>query len=198
MGCERGGDRAQGRACPSWSPKVWRKAYGETRLLDGVDLSIHEGERVGLVGNNGSGKSTLARILVGDEQPDEGRVARRRGANIRYLPQEPTLPAGRSAREVVLEGLGAWAKAFERHQELSRLIASQEPGWEAYSEPQTAAAHEVERLGGWENSRRVDVLLQQLDLHEIDRSVDKMSGGRTTAGCARTAPGRRAHFGDSR
>jgi ATP-binding cassette subfamily F protein uup len=154
-----------------------RKAYGETRLLDGVDLSIHEGERVGLVGNNGAGKSTLARILVGDEQPDEGSVARRRGASIRYLPQEPTLPAGRSAREVVLEGLGAWAQAFERHQELSRLIASQQPGWEAYSEPQAAAAHEVERLGGWENSRRVDVLLQQLDLQAIDRSVDQMSGG---------------------
>jgi ATPase subunit of ABC transporter with duplicated ATPase domains len=32
------------------------KAYGETRLLDGVDLSIHEGERIGLVGNNGAGK----------------------------------------------------------------------------------------------------------------------------------------------
>jgi ATP-binding cassette subfamily F protein uup len=154
-----------------------RKAYGETRLLDGAALSIHEGERVGLVGNNGAGKSTLARILVGDEQPDEGRVARRRGTTIRYLPQEPTLRVGRTAREVVLEGLGAWAKAFERHQELSRLIASQEPGWETYCEPQAAAAHEVERLGGWENSRRVDVLLQQLDLHEIDRSVDEMSGG---------------------
>ncbi|MGB5695072.1 MAG: ABC-F family ATP-binding cassette domain-containing protein, partial [Polyangiales bacterium] len=154
-----------------------RKAYGETVLLDGVDLSIHEGERVGLVGNNGAGKSTLARILVGEEQPDEGRVARRRGANIRYLPQEPSLPVGRSAREVVLEGLGAWAEAFERHQELSRLIASQKPGWEAYSEPQAAAAHEVERLGGWENSHRVDVLLQQLDLHAIDRNVDEMSGG---------------------
>ncbi len=154
-----------------------RKAYGETRLLDGVDLSIHEGERVGLVGNNGSGKSTLARILVGEEEPDEGRVARRREASIRYLPQEPPLPPGRTAREVVLEGLGAWAEAFERHEALSRLIAAQAPGWEAYSEPQADAAHDVERLGGWENSRRVDVLLQQLDLHEIDRSVDEMSGG---------------------
>ncbi|MGB8331852.1 MAG: ABC-F family ATP-binding cassette domain-containing protein [Polyangiales bacterium] len=154
-----------------------RKAYGETRLLDGVDLSIHEGERVGLVGNNGSGKSTLARILVGEEQPDEGRVARRREASIRYLPQEPSLPRGRKARDIVLEGLGAWAEAFERHEALSRLIAAQAPGWGAYSEPQVAAAHEVERLGGWENSRRVDVLLQQLDLHEIDRSVDEMSGG---------------------
>ncbi|MGB8332049.1 MAG: ATP-binding cassette domain-containing protein [Polyangiales bacterium] len=62
-----------------------------TRVLDGVGLSIHEGERVGLVGNNGSGKSTLARILVGEEQPDQGCVARRREASIRYLSQEPTL-----------------------------------------------------------------------------------------------------------
>ena len=154
-----------------------RKAYGETRLLDGVDLSVHQGERIGLVGNNGSGKSTLARILVGEEQPDEGRVARRREASIRYLPQEPHLAAGRRAREVVLEGLGDWARAFERHEELSRLIATQEPGWEAYGEPQAEAAQEVERLGGWEHSRRADVLLQQLGLRALDRSVDQMSGG---------------------
>ena len=154
-----------------------RKAFGEKPLLDGVDLSIHEKERVGLVGNNGSGKSTLARILVGEEQPDAGRVARRREATIRYLSQEPDLPGGRAARDVVLEGLGPWAEAFERHEELSRLIAAQEPGWEAHTEPQAAAAQEVERLGGWENSLRVDVLLQQLGLREIKRSVDEMSGG---------------------
>jgi ATP-binding cassette subfamily F protein uup len=46
-----------------------------------------------------------------------------------------------------------------------------------YSEPQAAAADEVERLGGWEDSRRVDVLLQQLDLRAIDRNVDEMSRG---------------------
>ena len=154
-----------------------RKAYGETRLLDGVDLSVHQGERIGLVGNNGSGKSTLARILVGEEQPDDGRVARRREASIRYLPQEPHLAAGRRAREVVLEGLGDWARAFERHEELSQRIAAQAPGWEAYTEPQAEAAQEVERLGGWEHSRRADVLLQKLGLAALDLSVDQMSGG---------------------
>ena len=154
-----------------------RKAYGEARLLDGVNLSVHQGERLGLVGNNGSGKSTLARILVGEDQPDEGRVARRREASIRYLSQEPSLPLGRRAREVVLEGLGAWATAYERHEELSHLIAAQEPGWEAHLEAQSEAAHEVERLGGWENSRKADVLLQQLGLRELDRNVEQMSGG---------------------
>lgn len=62
------------------------KAYGETQLLDGVDLSVHQGDRIGLVGNNGSGKSTLARILVGEEQPDDGGLrggARRASATCR-------------------------------------------------------------------------------------------------------------------
>ena len=153
------------------------KAYGELRLLDGVDLSVHPGERLGLVGNNGSGKSTLARILAGEDQPDEGRVARRREASIRYLSQEPALAPGCGAREVVLEGLGAWAEAYARHEELSHRIAAQEPGWESYLEPQAEAAQEVERLGGWENCHRADVLLQQLGLRELDRDVDRMSGG---------------------
>ena len=45
-----------------------------TRALDGVDLRIGPGERVGIVGQNGSGKSTLVRQLNGLLRPTEGRV----------------------------------------------------------------------------------------------------------------------------
>ncbi len=44
------------------------------RALDGVDMAIHDGEIVGLVGESGCGKSTLARLLVGLETPMRGRV----------------------------------------------------------------------------------------------------------------------------
>ncbi len=47
---------------------------GETRALDGVDLSIGRGERVAIVGQNGSGKSTLVRHFNGLLRPTEGRV----------------------------------------------------------------------------------------------------------------------------
>jgi energy-coupling factor transport system ATP-binding protein len=47
---------------------------GETRALDGVDLVIRSGERVGIVGQNGSGKSTLVRHFNGLLRPTEGRV----------------------------------------------------------------------------------------------------------------------------
>jgi energy-coupling factor transport system ATP-binding protein len=60
-------------------------ADGETvRAVDGVDLTVREGEAVAIVGHNGSGKTTLAKHLNGLLDPDEG-VARWNGRDIREL-----------------------------------------------------------------------------------------------------------------
>src|SRR5271154_6304261 len=48
---------------------------GEITVLDHVDLSLKEGEIVGLLGRSGSGKSTLLRIVAGLITPSEGKVA---------------------------------------------------------------------------------------------------------------------------
>jgi oligopeptide/dipeptide ABC transporter ATP-binding protein len=50
------------------------KRYGDVAAVDGVDLVIRVGERVGLVGESGSGKSTLGRLLVRLEDVDAGAV----------------------------------------------------------------------------------------------------------------------------
>jgi branched-chain amino acid transport system ATP-binding protein len=50
------------------------KQFGAFRALDGADLSVEEGEIVGLIGPNGAGKSTFFNCLVGDMTPDTGRV----------------------------------------------------------------------------------------------------------------------------
>ncbi|GAA3817624.1 ABC transporter ATP-binding protein [Streptomyces phyllanthi] len=50
------------------------KAFGAVRAVDGVDLTIGRGETVALLGRNGAGKSTAISLLLGLNEPDEGRV----------------------------------------------------------------------------------------------------------------------------
>lgn len=51
-----------------------RKAFGDKTVLDGVDLEIHRGEFVVLLGPSGTGKTTLLRLLTGLERPDDGKI----------------------------------------------------------------------------------------------------------------------------
>lgn len=50
--------------------------FGVQKVLDCLDLTIREGERLGLVGENGAGKSTLLSVLAGERTPDSGSVQR--------------------------------------------------------------------------------------------------------------------------
>src|SRR5690606_23799061 len=51
-----------------------RKAYGERVVLDGVDLSVRRGEKIGIIGVNGAGKTTLLRTIAGELQADAGAI----------------------------------------------------------------------------------------------------------------------------
>ena len=68
------------------------KSYLERPVLSGVTFSIHEGERVGLLGANGSGKTTLMGILTGDVAAESGEVRLRRGLTVSRLRQDVDLP----------------------------------------------------------------------------------------------------------
>lgn len=50
------------------------KSYGEKQVLHGVDLEVHRGDRLVILGPNGIGKSTLLKIVMGEVEPDSGTV----------------------------------------------------------------------------------------------------------------------------
>ncbi len=70
--------------------------FGGRTVLSGIDLEVQPGEVVTLVGPNGAGKSTLVRALLGLVAPSGGRIERKKGITVGYLPQrlriDPTLP----------------------------------------------------------------------------------------------------------
>ena len=61
--------------------------YGEGEVLTDVDLSVRDGDFVGIVGPSGSGKSTLLRLLLGSVSPTAGEVRRAPGTRLGYVPQ---------------------------------------------------------------------------------------------------------------
>jgi ATP-binding cassette subfamily F protein 3 len=65
-----------------------RVAIGDRVLVDGVNFALERGEHVALVGPNGAGKTTLLRTLLGEREPDAGRVRLGHGVVPAYFSQQ--------------------------------------------------------------------------------------------------------------
>jgi ATP-binding cassette subfamily F protein 3 len=76
---------------------------GPLLLLEHVDLALHAGWRVGIVGRNGAGKSSLLGLIAGELQPDAGHFERPRNWTLAFVRQE-VAALDRSALDYVLDG----------------------------------------------------------------------------------------------
>ena len=66
-------------------------SFGQTPVFDGLNLVVHQGDRLCLVGRNGSGKSTLMKTIAGLIEPDRGHRFVQPGMAISYLEQDPDM-----------------------------------------------------------------------------------------------------------
>ncbi|RUV85254.1 ABC-F family ATP-binding cassette domain-containing protein, partial [Mesorhizobium sp. M1A.F.Ca.IN.022.07.1.1] len=82
------------------------KQNGRQIVFIEASAALQKGEKVGLVGPNGAGKTTLFRMIIGQEQPDEGQVSVDRGVTIGYFSQDVGDMEGMSAVAEVMEGAG--------------------------------------------------------------------------------------------
>lgn len=79
------------------------KAYTDRVLLDKVNFSINEYEKIGIIGINGTGKSTLLKIIAGLETPESGNVTKGNNVKLRFLTQTPDFLPGATILEAVLQ-----------------------------------------------------------------------------------------------
>ncbi len=62
-------------------------AFGDRKILEGFSTTIIRGDKVGMIGPNGSGKTTLLKILLGELEPQQGRVRLGTGIRVAYFDQ---------------------------------------------------------------------------------------------------------------
>jgi ABC transport system ATP-binding/permease protein len=139
-------------------------AYGHWPLLDGADLSLESGERVGLIGRNGSGKSSLLKVLAGIEKLDDGLLQREKAVRVVYVPQEPVFDTEASVFEAVADGVAEARDLRERYEA------------HAPEDDLDALQTRIEQIDGWTWEQRVDEALQRLQL-DGSRPVSELSGG---------------------
>ncbi len=113
--------------------------FGASPLLEGADLMVREGERIGLVGRNGSGKSSFLKIAAGMIEADSGERFMHPGRTVRYLPQEPDLTGSSSVIEYVRDGLAPGDEAYRADYLLEHL------GVAADADPATLSGGEARR-----------------------------------------------------
>jgi ATP-binding cassette subfamily F protein 3 len=79
--------------------------FGKKTIVEGFDLRVAAGDRIGLIGPNGSGKTSLLRLLAREQSPDYGTVTLSRGTRLGYLPQELAVREDKPLLRFVLESV---------------------------------------------------------------------------------------------
>ena len=149
-------------------------AYGHRALLDQVDLDVHRGERVCLVGRNGEGKSSLMRVLGGEVQVDDGECWVRPGMRVAYLAQEVGMDSHDSVFDVVAAGLSDLGKLIsDYHHAAKQLEQSDSP---ANLQRLSDLQQSLEAANGWQLEQRVETVLSRLQL-DSDAEFHSLSGG---------------------
>lgn len=143
------------------------KSYGDRKLFDGASFSLQEGEKVGVIGINGTGKTTLLKLMLGEEEPDAGRITLAGHVVLRYLPQHPEFVPDKSSLECVLEGNvteeNRWSIESEAKAMMMRL------GVEDFSQP-------AGQLSGGQRKRLalISVLLSPADILLLDEPTNHL------------------------
>lgn len=147
-------------------------SVGEFPLLDSVNLDIHEGEKIALIGRNGEGKSTLMDLLCKKRAPDAGEILSDRTLVIAKLDQELPLNESSTVYEVVAQGLESISQLLiEYHQHAHHYIEG-----DAWLKKLDYLQHQLEQTGAWSLQQRIERVMQELAL-PADHNMSALSGG---------------------
>ena len=144
------------------------KSYGAAPLFQDITLSIHSGDRLGVIGPNGSGKSTLLEILAQRNEPDDGEVVIRKGTRMVYIAQDSQFTPGETVQQVVRRALDKAKIAGPER----LAIESETLGRVGFEDSQAEAA---KLSGGWRKRLAIaEALVQKPEVLLLDEPTNHL------------------------
>lgn len=156
--------------------------YGGAPIVQNATFSLHENERVGLIGANGEGKTTLLNLLMGSLSPDEGTIQRKNGMTMGYLEQS----GGFSSSSTVY---GAMEEVFEedrtllaRLEETQKALAhADEAEFIRLSARAESLVKRISARDSYHYDVKIKTVLNGMGFESVyAQKVDTMSGGEKT------------------
>ncbi|HEY1644265.1 MAG TPA: ABC-F family ATP-binding cassette domain-containing protein [Streptosporangiaceae bacterium] len=150
--------------------------FGALTVLDGVDLTIGPGDRVGVLAPNGVGKSTLLKVLAGELEPDAGTVTRSPATtSVIRLAQEPDIQPGETLAAHLARRTGVAAAQAALDASTEALTRGADGADDAYA----AALEHWLAIGGADLPERAAPVTADLALPAdlLERGAAQLSGG---------------------
>lgn len=153
------------------------KKFGEKVVLQDINLSINQGERVAIIGKNGEGKSTLMKIILGNLEADFGRVVRQNLLNISMLNQTPNFNANLSVKDALKLELKDIFDARDEYEKILDQIAKNHEN-SAILQRQNELIKFLDAKDGWQIENKIDRVLKHFNLEIFEnRTINSLSGG---------------------
>lgn len=165
-------------------------SIGDKAILENVDFSVEEGEKVGIVGANGAGKTTLFRLLTGEYTASSGSIFLSKDRTVGILRQDEAVNLANGHLTLMEYAVSAFPALTAMEKEMAELEEALSHFNEEKNEAQLlslsgrlSALHErYAKAGGLEYRSRCRGMLLHLGFTEADlsRRVDSLSGGQHT------------------
>jgi ATP-binding cassette subfamily F protein uup len=151
------------------------KSFGERILFKDITIGLKKGDKMAIIAPNGAGKTSILRILSGKDNPDNGKVALRKGIRMGFLEQEPVMNSDisishyiKSAGTEILNVISEYNETLERQTAQHSIEAN-------HSLEITTT--KMDHFHAWDYERRMVQILDRFSITNLDQKINTLSGG---------------------